>query len=119
MDSDNIPVRKSCSKRDSLDNKTRETAEKTTQAVKETAVEVLESAEVVMEQTKESVVESAKDIVEGIKTSIPLPTSSEKEMGEGQEKLVDQTEEEWEAPSLYDIVYTIFWGLLGYSVKKD
>ena len=105
--------------RDSLDNKTRETAEKTTQAVKETAVEVIESAEVVMEQTKESVVESAKDIVEGIKTSIPLPTSSEKEMGEGQEKLVDQTEEEWEAPSLYDIVYTIFWGLLGYSVKKD
>ena len=105
--------------RDSLDNKTRETAEKTTQVVKETAIDVFESAEIVMEKTKENVAESAKDIAEGIKTSISLATSSEKKKEEGQEKMVDQTEEEWEVPSLYDIVYTIFWGLLGYSVKKN
>ena len=97
-----------------MDNKTRQVAEKTTQAVKESASEVMESAAVVIEQTKETIVESVKEVAEVVKASV---VTEEQKKSQTIEK--EPTEEIWEAPSLFEIVYTVFWGLLGYSVKRN
>lgn len=111
--------------------KAKQKSEAILEATKQKSSEVVEKIDVVekarqkSEEILEATLQKGAEVVEVAKqtsvTAVELAKQKSAELrneiveSEVEEKNGDESEEEWEAPSIDEVVGTIFWSLLGYK----
>ena len=101
--------------RENVDTRSKEITEHSKESMKEATAAVITAASEVVSTVTTTTTEVVEIAKESIEEMVQIDKAM-KEMNLEENQEHQEEEEEWEAPSLWKCVYTVIWGILGYSV---